>query len=183
MAEVSKLRATRQVTDALRTRNGPITPNIPLGSSILVWRSHEKNWTGPYTLIAINGETATVQMPHGPSNFRTTCIKHYNDQNTQQNEIPNQNLEPQTENTAIRRQPARNAGLPARYRDNIFMNNDVRPNFVDSRRKELDGLLNRGVFAFINVNEIPPKARIFNSRFVDRVKNEGTANAMEKSRL
>ena len=122
-------------------------------------------------------------MPHGPSNFRTTCIKHYNNQNAQQNEIPNQNLGPQTENTAIRRQPARNAGLPARYRDNIFMNNDVQPNFVDSRRKELDGLLNRGVFAFIKVNEIPPKARIFNSRFVDRVKNEGTANAMEKSRL
>jgi len=39
MAEVTKLRAQRQVTDALRTRNGPSTDNvheIPIGLDVLV---------------------------------------------------------------------------------------------------------------------------------------------------
>jgi hypothetical protein len=39
MAEVTKLWTQRQVTDALRTRNGPLTDDIhtiPLGSDILV---------------------------------------------------------------------------------------------------------------------------------------------------
>ena len=45
MAEITKLRATRQVNDALRTRNGPRTENLhslPLGSDVLVWRIHHK---------------------------------------------------------------------------------------------------------------------------------------------
>ncbi|KAI0994749.1 hypothetical protein K3495_g13433 [Podosphaera aphanis] len=136
MGEVSKLRAKRQVMDALRTRNGPITMDIPIGSDVLG--------------IA-------------PVNNNTT---------------------PQSDATAVpRRQPARNAGLPLRYRENIFMNNESRPDFIDSRQKELNGLLDRGVFGFININEIPLNARIFNSRFVDRIMNEGKANAIEKSRL
>lgn len=154
MIEVSKLRASRQVKDALRTRNGPITKDIPLGSDVLIWRTHEKNWTGPYTLIATNGETATVQFPHGPANFRTTCVKPYNTQDNQQDENPSDHSTTQTNDiSTTRRQPPRNAGLPARYRNDIYIN-DSQPNFTDSRRKELNGLLDRGVFGLINVNDI-----------------------------
>ncbi|KHJ34346.1 hypothetical protein EV44_g3284 [Erysiphe necator] len=65
--EVSKLRASRLVKDALRTRNGPITKDIPLGSDVVIWQKHEKNWTAPYTLIAINEKTATIQFLHRKS--------------------------------------------------------------------------------------------------------------------
>jgi hypothetical protein len=44
-------------------------------------------------------------------------------------------------------------------------------------------LLERGVFAIINEADIPKDTRIFNSRFVDEIKNSGTADAYEKSRL
>ncbi|KAI1006511.1 hypothetical protein K3495_g1710 [Podosphaera aphanis] len=69
MAKVSKIRALRQVSDALRTRNGPVTSDIALGSDVLVWQVHENSWNGPYKLLSITGETASVQMPHGPSKF------------------------------------------------------------------------------------------------------------------
>ncbi|KAI0996971.1 hypothetical protein K3495_g11210 [Podosphaera aphanis] len=86
MAEVSKIRARRQVSDAFRTRNGPVTFDIALGSDVLVWRVHENSWNGPYKILAITGETATVQMPHGPSNFRTTNVRKLNSSNDSQNE-------------------------------------------------------------------------------------------------
>ena len=54
------------------------------------------------------------------------------------------------------------------------------PSFEDSRRKELNGLLEKGVFEVVN---IPQGVRIFNSRFVDEIKNAGTDKAFEKSRL
>lgn len=52
-----------------------------------------------------------------------------------------------------------------------------------SRQKEVNGLLEKGVFQIANINDIPPGVRIFSSRFVDTVKFEGTDKALEKSRL
>ena len=56
--------------------------------------------------------------------------------------------------------------------------------FAFSRRKEIDGLLARGVFELISGDsrEIGD-ARIFSSRLVDEVKGKGTATPYEKSRL
>ena len=59
---------------------------------------------------------------------------------------------------------------------------DAQP-FLDSQRKEINGLLENGVFQVMPISEISPGVRIFNSRFVDEIKNAGTATAFEKSRL
>ena len=58
-----------------------------------------------------------------------------------------------------------------------------KPSFVESRRKEIDGLLTKGAFELTHESEVPVGTRIFGSRFVDEVKNSGTAKAFEKSRL
>ena len=55
--------------------------------------------------------------------------------------------------------------------------------YTDSRQKELNGLLEKGVFEVVNMTDIPQGVRIFNSRFVDEIKNAGTDKAFEKSRL
>lgn len=55
--------------------------------------------------------------------------------------------------------------------------------FLESRRKEINGLLEKGTFEVVPISEIPPGIRVFNSRFVDEIKNIGTAAAFEKSRL
>lgn len=55
--------------------------------------------------------------------------------------------------------------------------------FMESRQKEINGLLEKGVFEVVSISEVPKNTRIFNSRFVYEIKNIGTANAFEKSRL
>ncbi|KAF1969469.1 hypothetical protein BU23DRAFT_476918, partial [Bimuria novae-zelandiae CBS 107.79] len=49
--------------------------------------------------------------------------------------------------------------------------------------RELNGLLERGVFKIIDKADVPTGTRIFGSRFVDQEKHEGTEKAFEKSRL
>jgi hypothetical protein len=79
MKEVRRLHAERQVRDALAMRNGPNTTgttNLPPNSDVRVWREKD-NWTGPFKLISTDSETCTVQMPYGPTNFRSTVVKPY----------------------------------------------------------------------------------------------------------
>ena len=62
MTEIAKLKAQRQVTDALRTRNGPDTTAIhelQVNSKVLVWRESSK-WEGPFTLLGIENKTCKV---------------------------------------------------------------------------------------------------------------------------
>jgi hypothetical protein len=90
--------------------------------------------------------------------------------------------------------PQRTKRLPARFRQSptdvtIFIQDDTAdltsplPPFMTSRRKELNGLLESGVFEVVNITDIPQGIRIFNSRFVNEIKNPGTTSAFEKSRL
>ena len=60
-------------------RNGPNTTStlsLPILSEVRVWREKD-GWNGPYKLLAINGEKCTIDMPHGPTNFRSTVVKPY----------------------------------------------------------------------------------------------------------
>jgi hypothetical protein len=69
--EVRQVHAERQVSDALAMRNGPntqVTLSLPLQSDVRVWRE-KGGWQGPYKLLAIDGETCIVNMPHGPTKF------------------------------------------------------------------------------------------------------------------
>lgn len=81
-AEMTKHFARRQVTDATRTGNGPDTSDIhnaPLNSQVFVYRPEIDHWTGPYRLLLLEGETCTVLLdpPAGPTKFRTTVVKRF----------------------------------------------------------------------------------------------------------
>jgi hypothetical protein len=54
---------------------------------------------------------------------------------------------------------------------------------VKSRRKEINGLLEKRVFELTTIDAVPKDVRIFNSRFVDEIKYPDTSDAYEKSRL
>ena len=204
ITEVSKLHAKRQVTAALRARNGPNVEDIhalALGSDVLVWRTHIEKWTGPYRLLAVEDETCTVELPSGPTNFRSTSVKPYISDSTadadevieNQDELgePHENEEgsENEENDNPRRNPPRDRRLPARFRDSniaditVYIVNPPGTDYTESRKKELDGLLERKVFEIVHESDIAPTARIFKSRFVDEVKFHGTDKAYEKSRL
>ncbi|KAI0996760.1 hypothetical protein K3495_g11422 [Podosphaera aphanis] len=204
MNELSKLKATRQIKDALHQRNGPQISQIhdaPIGSDVLNWRVHLKKWTGPCKFLCVNGETCTVKLPNGPQKFRSTVIKIFNKETPKPSDkidkLPSSNKNiPTMSNTnrqLPRTYPSRTRQLPKWYQNTsyladvtIFLSDADKapiPNFKVSRQKELSGLLDNGVFKFVHKQQIPPSARIFESRFVDVNKNEGTEKAYEKSRL
>jgi len=54
---------------------------------------------------------------------------------------------------------------------------------MDLRRKEINGLLEKGVFAVITERDVPQGVRIFNSRFVNKIKHPNTNKAFKKLRL
>ena len=87
------------------------------------------------------------------------------------------------------RNPACTHRLPTRFQNvaNISLslkNDDISQlPFTKSRYKEINSLLEKGAFEVIIISDIPSGMEIFNSRFVDKIKNDRTATAFEKSRL
>jgi hypothetical protein len=82
IVEIQKLRARRQIANALNTRNGPSTTDIyelPLNSDVLVWcegnTSQPGSWDGPYKLVAVNREDCILALPRGNTTFRSTSVK------------------------------------------------------------------------------------------------------------
>ena len=95
MAEINKLRAKRQVSDALNTRNRPNTDvvhTLELNSLVLVWREgntgQSGSWEGLYRLVSITGEDCILALPHGNTAFRTTSVKPYFTHESEHNQEP-----------------------------------------------------------------------------------------------
>ncbi|CZS95546.1 related to TY1B TY1B protein [Rhynchosporium graminicola] len=206
--EIRKLRSRRQVNDALNTRNGPsstVVRDLPLNSLVLVWR--EKGfWDGPWPLISTDGENCVVEIDSGPTTFRSTSIKPWYEEDIDSDEpesiIPEIILVPSLSTTKSNRpilvpkkQPHRDRRKPIRFRDDnveVYLNYTdelfigfpvVEPQYAASRRKEIDGLIAAGIFELVHKDELPAGARVFNAKFIDQTKFEGTQKAYEKSRL
>jgi hypothetical protein len=74
----------------------------------------------------------------------------------------------------------RGRGRPRRNPNiTIFLQNDAQ--FQASRQLEVLGLLEKGVFKV--ASNVLKGIRIFNSRFINKVKNKGTKKAFMKLRL
>ncbi|KAI1439012.1 hypothetical protein GGR50DRAFT_685073 [Xylaria sp. CBS 124048] len=80
MSEIKKIKAKRNVQNALNTRNGPDTSDrlpesLPLGSLVLVYRE-KKGWTGPHKVTAVTDKTVTVDSSgSGTSTFQNSHVK------------------------------------------------------------------------------------------------------------
>ncbi|EED17254.1 hypothetical protein TSTA_023080 [Talaromyces stipitatus ATCC 10500] len=167
MTEVRRLHIIRQVNNALNTRNGlssTLVHRLPLNSDVLVWREggtrYPGKWKGLYKLISIDGEMCTVELPNGLTKFRLTVVKPY---------YKDDDLEHKDDE-----QLAPEEAPPILTGDGQF---------DKSRRKEVTGLLERGIFIAVNREDILLDARIYGFRFVNEVKNKGTDKAFEKSWL
>lgn len=66
----------------------------------------------------------------------------------------------------------------------VFLkNNTFKPSFNKLQRKKINGLLEKDAFIVISISDILSGIKIFNSCFVDEIKNKGIATAFEKSRF
>jgi hypothetical protein len=218
--EIQKLRAKRQVSEAINTRNGPSTSDIhdlTINSEVLVWREgnggQNGKWTGPYKLISTDGESCVLALPYGHTTFRSTVVKPYltpdepigdielpdsTDKDTitvavpEPLDTPIQETHPPNPPNPLNQPAKRGRGRPRKYPIGnpaditIFIQDEPTDKthlYTNSRRSEIDGLLEKGVFTVASLGDIPPNTRIFKARFVDEIKNKGTEKAFEKSRL
>lgn len=65
----------------------------------------------------------------------------------------------------------------------IFKNNVSQKSFTKLWHKESNSLLEKDIFKVITISDIFNGMKIFNSRFIDKIKNNRTATAFGKSRL
>ena len=95
--ELTRANAKRQVSEALRARNGPIQQDLQPGMNVLLWRQNAQNprgnWQGPYKLVDIYGENCIILMPNGPTPFRLTNVRPF--AGTPADNSPPQNPHPQ----------------------------------------------------------------------------------------
>ena len=103
----------------------------------------------------------------------------------------------QLENITLRRNPSRSRQRPTRFQNNMiditiymskFMSSSFKfissfANFQAFRLKELNELLEKEIFEIIYIDDLFTEARVFENRFVNQIKNEGTEKAFEKSRF
>ena len=166
MHAVAELNARYQVNRALATRNGPdVLPlhDLAIGHDVLVWRAHKKSWTGPYQLLGVDGETCKVKTNDGTKEFRSTVVKPF----FRAPEYDDANADSHTYNSNASETPAHKE-----------------KQFEHSRQLEINTLLDNGVIRPVSIDSIDTSnATVFGSRFVDKVKNAGTEEAYEKSRL
>lgn len=165
MDAVLKEQSKRRIAFALRHPSSPKAQEqeeqlslLPSGAPVLVYRQGTKKWEGPYPLVHISGRTVVVQLPHGRKIFRSNVVKSANS---------SENRETWCDMNCMQ------------YAYNI---NDNYQEFSSSRRSELSGLQARGTFEIVPMSSVPPRTRIYGSRWVDTVK-EVNGMTVKKSRL
>ena len=126
-----------------------------------------------------------------------------------ENVNPKKNFQPQDENEKAffsnsfhapeiptKRDRDRSRKLSLRFRNfetdiSIFLQSDSQNDqqdqapgpFVKSRKKKINELFEKGCFEIVLASDVFQGVRIFNSRFVNEIKNINTIDAYEKSRL
>jgi len=121
MAEISKIRTETSVQLAINMQNGLNTDSLYdllFNSKVLVYREKNK-WTGPYNLVGIISTTARVELSSGITDFRTTQVKPYYEQNDREEEDESTDKETaiikETETPPISLRPKRIIQIPKRY--------------------------------------------------------------------
>ena len=142
--EVREQRAKRQVTDALRERNGPNVidvMNLPLNSKVMVFRERPGKKSGhqtrPYTLLRVDKTTYTVEVNSRSVNFLIIKLRVFHE-DLYDNKTDNEHTNKETSNrdqetldkesyskgnsnqqdvlTTTKTHPQRVHNLPKRYR-------------------------------------------------------------------
>ena len=146
--------------------------------------TNEKN-TDHGNEISINANPEKISVNAGPEEISQT------------NMSPEGISQPPSPNSPPARSRGRPRKLPLKYKNgetdiSIFLQNDSQDlllqhmqsaPFVESRRKKINDFFEKNCFEIVATANLLRGIKIFNSRFVDEIKNIDTANAYEKFRL
>jgi hypothetical protein len=167
MDAVKKAQAEARIAFGLRYR-GPFgnertdLTSLVFGSPVRVYREGTKTWEGPFKFISVDGDTVCVEVPSGRKMFRSNVVK-IAETRRAQTLAPDKfiGLLDHTEN------------------DDQAIGQD----FSGSRKLELQGLNDRGVFEVVKKCEVPDGVRIYGTRWIDTVKKNESGTMRLKSRL
>lgn len=194
--EVLQEYAKRKISFAMKHTGAPKAKehdaalhNLPYGAPVYVYRDKPANWTGPFPFIQIDGSTVVVQLPHGRRIFRSTAVKAkvppsissldlYKPFTYDVKDSPKSTTEDKVAvNSAavdfLLNTSTIEAPLPLASTEN----------YLASRRKEINGLIQANVFEIADRSSVPAGSRIYGCRFVDSKKTNDDGTTYCKSRL
>ncbi|RFU28088.1 hypothetical protein B7463_g8249, partial [Scytalidium lignicola] len=167
MEEISKIKAKRQVQDVINMHN-----------SLDVRTEARKGYTSLSTVVK-----PYLTPTEGIDGIELPKLEPGTTANEEHQEKPNEST------IAVALPPVppvkQRHGRPRKYLEiTVFLQDkEPEPQFVTSCQVEISGLLEKGVFKTVDPQNIPNDIHIFNTRFMDEIKNKGTEKAFEKSRL
>jgi hypothetical protein len=185
--------AKRKVSYGFKHR-GPVgrergdLERLHFGAKIAIYRD-DKGWTGPERFVSLDGDTVVVQMFNGRKLFRSSVIKPWTKKQTDQNSVTKNDelLGPVlvTENPSYDSLPTPLSAveLEAMFGESgrIPVTNDAGV-FLESRKAELLGLQQQGMFRVVKCSSVPPHTRVYGTRWVDTQKSV-KGQQVPKSRL
>ena len=164
-------------------------------------------------MLSMENETCKIAMSYEIIDFRNIVVKFFfrNESENVANVKKNENIDHADDKEKVekaffsnspftfKRGRGRSRKLSLRYKnfetdisiffqsdfqnDHLLMQNSTSGPFVKSRKKKINELFEKNCFEVVLTSDVLHGIRIFNSRFVDEIKNIDTIDAYEKSRL
>ncbi|EKD14183.1 polyprotein [Drepanopeziza brunnea f. sp. 'multigermtubi' MB_m1] len=207
MREVRKCHAARQVKDALKRRNGPITEHtldLPIGSrlpeelqvlEVEVEEEVEEDQSEGEKELELRNSPKPQKSLNPPRSLNLRSSPRSANSPPQlkydpsiptvldKEEDDSYVLFTKDSEVLVTDKERRDHELSAKLRAEGVIKSPGAP-FQESRAKELAGLIAQGILQVIPGTDLRAKgARIFGSRFVDEIKGKGTPTLYEKSRI
>jgi hypothetical protein len=173
MNAVSSAQAKAKIAFGLRYK-GPYggersdLSSLVFGSPVRVYRTGTNLWDGPFKFVSIDGDVVCVETPAGRKIFSSNAVK------------------PATDVPGATKQDVSDQVLCAMFGET---GHQVHPStfpvktFQHSRKQELAGLKERGVFEIVSRSCVPRGIRIYGMKWVDTTKSQDDGSVREKSRL
>jgi hypothetical protein len=182
--------------------------NLSLNSSMLIFReskniNQSESWQESFKLLNIQNKSAIIELSSDSTKFKSTSVKSYHQDSNLSFDVDLNDISSSLESSSsehaysnsvidsivliesIKRDRDRFRKYLASIANVIFNIININSSLIDSsfiafRQKEIVDLLEKNVFLSVNKKNVSTNIRIFNSRFVDEVKNSDTEKTFEK---
>lgn len=187
-AEMEAIVSQKRIMTALLNAVPPAADRVyEVGEEVWVYREKKKAWEGPMLVEKVADKIVTVHDIEDDyrGDFNKHQIKPYfrdlpeTDANTDFVEILHAALAPFVSKDKDKHAPAYNVHITE-----IIEKRDPRSAlFGDAKRKEIEGLINRGTWKAVMKDEVPDNANVMGGRFVLAIKDGGTDREVFKARF
>jgi Reverse transcriptase (RNA-dependent DNA polymerase) len=158
----------QQIRTALKRRPPPASSYIfSPGDQVAVYRERVREFKGPYVVTSSNGKDIKIELGEstGPLSFNISQIKPWPLQN-------DASFLPRPQFPLISEKDPVPEISTIHWTESIYNSDPRTALFDEAKRKELFGLIERGIFRLVLQEDIGPNPNVIPSRFVRAVKHE-----------